>query len=107
MSGVHLKANTGKIPAKSPSRIEAAASIRRGRAGKICEHDRLRACELFARALTRVPLCHHRCHESGPEAVHRNAETMQRLHEYGQTLAMEEQGWSREEYMAIFGRNYL
>ncbi len=52
-------------------------------------------------------MCHHRCHESGPEAVHRNAETMQRLHEYGQTLAMEEQGWSREEFMAIFGRNYL
>ncbi len=41
-----------------------------------------------------VPLCHKRCHESGPDAVHRNAETAQRLHEWGQEKAMREQGWS-------------
>lgn len=54
-----------------------------------------------------VPLCHGRCHESGPEAVHRNAGTMQALHEYGQALAMEENGWSIEEFRAVFGRSYL
>lgn len=54
-----------------------------------------------------VPLCHSRCHESGPEAVHRNMATMQRLHEYGQTLAMEENGWSIDDFRRIFGRNYL
>jgi hypothetical protein len=54
-----------------------------------------------------VPLCHRRCHESGPEAVHRNMKTMQRLHEYGQELAMEENGWSIDDFRRIFGRNYL
>ena len=54
-----------------------------------------------------VPLCHSRCHENGPEAVHRNGETMQRLHEYGQKLAMERFGWTIEEFRLEFGRNYL
>ena len=54
-----------------------------------------------------VPLCHSRCHEFGPEAVHRNAGTMQALHEYGQALAMGENGWSIEDFRAVFGRNYL
>lgn len=54
-----------------------------------------------------VPLCHHRCHQFGRSAVHRNAETMQKLHEYGQQLAMERFGWSIEEFRAVFGRNYL
>ena len=54
-----------------------------------------------------VPLCHHRCHESGPEAVHRNRETAQRLHEWGQEKAMREQGWSIEDFRRVFGRNYL
>ena len=54
-----------------------------------------------------VPLCHSRCHENGPEAVHRNGETMQALHEYGQKLAMERFGWTIEEFRLEFGRNYL
>jgi hypothetical protein len=33
--------------------------------------------------------------------------TMQRLHEYGQELAMEENGWSIDDFRRIFGRNYL
>lgn len=54
-----------------------------------------------------VPLCHRRCHEFGPEAVHRSRKTMQALHEYGQRKAMEENGWTAEEFRAVFGRNYL
>ena len=54
-----------------------------------------------------VFLCHNRCRLSGPEAVHRNPETAQRLHEYGQRLVMEEQGWSVEDFRLEFGRNYL
>lgn len=54
-----------------------------------------------------VPLCHRRCHESGSLAAHRNKDTMQRLHEWGQEKAMREQGWSIEEFRAVFGRNYL
>lgn len=54
-----------------------------------------------------VPLCHSRCHEHGPEAVHRNAETAQLLHEYGQARAMELMGWTVEEFRLTFGKNYL
>lgn len=54
-----------------------------------------------------VFLCHHRCHLDGPQAVHRNAETMQQLHEYGQKKAMRENGWSVDEFRMEFGRNYL
>ena len=47
------------------------------------------------------------CHREGPEAAHRSAETMQRLHEYGQLAAMEAFGWDVEEFVAVFGKNYL
>lgn len=54
-----------------------------------------------------VPLCHHRCHDGGPNSVHRNAETAQRLHEYGQLKAMRAMGWTAEEFRLNFGKNYL
>lgn len=54
-----------------------------------------------------VFLCHDRCHENGPRAAHRNAETRQMLHEYGQRKAMEENGWSTEDFIREFGKNYL
>lgn len=54
-----------------------------------------------------VYLCHHRCHENGEKAVHRDPETAQKLHEYGQRLAMEEQGWTADEFRFEFGKNYL
>ena len=54
-----------------------------------------------------VRLCHSRCHMSGKQAVHRNGETMQQLREWGQRKAMEEQGWTVEEFRREFGRNYI
>lgn len=54
-----------------------------------------------------VPLCHHRCHIFGPKAVHRNADSMQRVHEYGQRKAMREQGWTVEQFIREFGKNYI
>ncbi len=54
-----------------------------------------------------VDLCHHRCHIFGPYAVHNNADTMLRLHRYGQEKAMKEQGWTVEVFIKEFGRNYL
>lgn len=54
-----------------------------------------------------VFLCHQRCHIFGENAAHRSAETMQLLHEYGQQLAMQEQGWSVEDFRREFGKNYL
>lgn len=54
-----------------------------------------------------VDLCHHQCHIFGPNAAHQNAAVMQRLHEYGQKKAMEEQGWTVEDFIREFGRNYI
>lgn len=54
----------------------------------------------------KVYLCGDRCHRNGPDAPHRNAETMQKLHEDGQR-AFEEVHGSREDFMRIFGKNYL
>lgn len=54
-----------------------------------------------------VYLCHDRCHIFGRYAVHRNAETRRLLQSWGQKKAMEEYGWTTEEFIRIFGRNYL
>lgn len=54
-----------------------------------------------------VDLCHDRCHENGPGAAHRCAQTAQLLHEYGQRKVMREQGWTVEQFMAVFGKNYI
>lgn len=54
-----------------------------------------------------VDLCHDRCHIFGPLAVHNNAETMRALHEYGQRKAMEENGWTVEDFRREFHKNYL
>lgn len=54
-----------------------------------------------------VYLCHSKCHIFGEKAVHNNAETMLRLHQYGQEKAMREQAWTTEDFMREFGKNYL
>ena len=54
-----------------------------------------------------VPLCHNRCHIFGPDAVHRSAETMKLVREYGQRKAMRENNWTTEDFIREFGRNYL
>lgn len=54
-----------------------------------------------------VYLCHHDCHIFGENAVHNNSEEMEKLHKYGQRKVMTEQGWTVEQFIAEFGRNYL
>ena len=54
-----------------------------------------------------VYLCHNDCHIFGPEAAHNNADTMQKLHEYGQKKAMKEQGMTVDQFIKTFGKNYL
>lgn len=53
-----------------------------------------------------VDLCHY-CHNEPPNGAHHNKQTMQRLHEYGQTIAMYQNGWTIEDFIREFGRNYL
>lgn len=54
-----------------------------------------------------VYLCHSRCHIYGPYSPHQNGEVMDYLHKYGQRKAMKEQGWTTEDFMKVFGANYL
>lgn len=54
-----------------------------------------------------VYLCHSECHECGPHAAHVDPETALMLHQYGQELAMRENGWTIDEFRREFGRNYL
>lgn len=54
-----------------------------------------------------VPLCHYSCHIFGDNAVHRNQAAMLRVKQYGQQQAMQEQGWSTQDFVREFGKNYL
>lgn len=78
-----------------------------------CEHmDRH---EIFGGALRekskRLGLwfyCHHaKCHQDGPDALHQNRAVMLKAKQKGQQAAMERYGWSVEDFIREFGRNYL
>lgn len=47
------------------------------------------------------------CHRIDADSAHRSGKTAELLHQYGQHKAMTEQNWSREEFIAHFGKNYL
>lgn len=55
----------------------------------------------------KVGLCGIKCHREGPKAVHRCAETAQKIHEYGQYKYMREHNATVDEFRSLFGRNYL
>lgn len=54
-----------------------------------------------------VYLCGKRCHRDGKKSAHRCRETQLRLKQWAQRKAMEEQGWSTEDWCREFGKNYL
>lgn len=54
-----------------------------------------------------VLLCGSRCHRLGEYSAHQNAQIAEYLHKYGQQKAMADQGWTKEEFIKEFGRNYL
>ena len=47
------------------------------------------------------------CHRLGQFAAHRNGETMDYLHKYGQKKVMREHNLTVDEFREIFGQNYL
>lgn len=53
-----------------------------------------------------VDLCHD-CHNEPPNGAHHNAETMIMIKQQGQMKAMFEQGWTTEQFIEEFGKNYL
>ena len=54
-----------------------------------------------------VYLCHNRCHIYGNMSAHKNQKTMRQLKRYGQLKAMKENGWSTDDFIREFGKNYV
>ena len=54
-----------------------------------------------------VDLCALECHREGKKAVHRCEESRLKVQKYCQKKAMREQGWSVEDFIREFGKNYL
>lgn len=53
-----------------------------------------------------VCLCHS-CHNEPPNGVHQNRERRIALQQYVQAVAMNKYGWSTEDFIREFGKNYL
>ncbi|MCM1296036.1 MAG: hypothetical protein NC311_10885 [Muribaculaceae bacterium] len=53
-----------------------------------------------------VSLCHF-CHNEAPYGVHHNAAAMQALKAIAQRRAMAHYGWSTDDFIREFGKNYL
>lgn len=51
-----------------------------------------------------VWLCHDECHLNG---VHKNAELNRMVQAKAQQVAMHHYGWTTEEFIKIFGKNYI
>ena len=51
-----------------------------------------------------ITLCHVPCHEG---KAHGDRDIRMRLCAYTQQRAMEQYGWSKEEWIARYGKNYL
>ena len=47
------------------------------------------------------------CHRIDRDAVHNSRETRKIVQDYGQRKVMREQGWTAEQFLAVFGKNYL
>lgn len=54
----------------------------------------------------KVALCGEKCHRNGRNAVHANHKVDIQLKEYAQRKAMKHYGWTTEEFIEIFGKNY-
>ena len=54
-----------------------------------------------------VMLCGSRCHRNGKKSAHRCRETQLQLKRWAQQKAMEENGWTLDDWRKEFGKSYL
>lgn len=54
-----------------------------------------------------VYIHHNACHIFGKDSVHNNAEVCRKLQNEAQEIAMHYYGWTVEDFIGIFGKNYL
>lgn len=55
----------------------------------------------------KVYIHHNKCHIFGENSVHKNAKVDRALKKVVQKKAMKHYGWTTEEFIAIFGKNYI
>jgi hypothetical protein len=55
----------------------------------------------------KVYIHHSKCHIFGKVSVHHNAELDRALKAKAQKIAMKHYGWTTEEFIKIFGKNYI
>lgn len=55
----------------------------------------------------KVLLCHRRCHIFAQGAVHQSAGQNRRLKRFAQIEAQKRYGWTEEDFIREFGKNYL
>lgn len=55
----------------------------------------------------KVYIHHSKCHIFGENSVHKNAEVDRALKRIMQKKAMQHYGWSVDEFIKIFGKNYI
>ncbi|MEG1011014.1 MAG: hypothetical protein RSD27_09660 [Ruthenibacterium sp.] len=53
-----------------------------------------------------VHLCPY-CHRDNKHGVHGDKDAMERLHAAGQKAAMQQYGWSKDDFIREFYKNYL
>ena len=54
-----------------------------------------------------IYLHHDRCHIFGENSVHKNAKIDRKVKKYVQKVAMSHYGWTTEDFIKLFGKNYL
>lgn len=54
----------------------------------------------------KVYLCHF-CHNEPPKGVHFNREEREKLQKIAQETAMDHYGWNKDDFIEIFGRNFV
>lgn len=53
-----------------------------------------------------IMLCHE-CHNEPPDGVHFNKKRRLELQARGQAMVMHKQGWTKEQFIERFGKNYI
>lgn len=48
-----------------------------------------------------------RCHIFGENSIHKNAKIDRKVKKYVQKVAMSHYGWTTEDFIRLFGKNYL
>lgn len=55
----------------------------------------------------KVYIHHNKCHIFGENSVHKNAKVDRALKKIAQKRAMQHYGWTTEQFIGIFGKNYI